>query len=211
MLNDHNGEDPTPIVVGLGGSTRTGSKSLEALRVCLGAAADAGAETHLLDIRELALPILDAGQPAWQHESVRTLLGQVRRASGLIVASPVYQETVSGAIKNALDYLYILEQEEPFGLTGTVVATISVSGSISSMGASLAVQTACRGLKGWVLPEPVDLAGNAFGKDGRLYDVLARDRLRLLGRTVVRSAIARRTESQAGEPVEAHAHHSHHS
>lgn len=44
-------------VVGLGGSLAAHSNSLAALRIALEGAAEAGAKTELLDIRELSLPI----------------------------------------------------------------------------------------------------------------------------------------------------------
>ena len=44
-------------VVGLGGSLRAGSTSRAALRTALEGAASAGAKTHLLDLRELDLPL----------------------------------------------------------------------------------------------------------------------------------------------------------
>jgi NAD(P)H-dependent FMN reductase len=48
-----------PAIVGLGGSLRKGSTSLSALRRALADAAAAGAETTLLDLRELQLPMYD--------------------------------------------------------------------------------------------------------------------------------------------------------
>ncbi|HEX6493347.1 MAG TPA: NAD(P)H-dependent oxidoreductase, partial [Candidatus Dormibacteraeota bacterium] len=68
---------PRPVVAGLGGSTRPGSRALEALRISLDGAARAGARTVLLDVRELALPVLDAAQPECDHMGVRTLLARV--------------------------------------------------------------------------------------------------------------------------------------
>lgn len=52
-------------IVGLGGSLAEVSRSRAALRVALDGAAEAGAETELLDLRELDLPMYnpDQGQP----------------------------------------------------------------------------------------------------------------------------------------------------
>ena len=194
---------PRPIVAGLGGSTRPTSRALEALRIALDGAARAGAQTVLLDVRELSLPILDAGQTECDHAGVGTLLTRVRSAHAVIVASPVYNETVSGAVKNALDHLSVLEEEDPSGLFGRVVGLVSVCGNQPSMGATLAMRTACRALGAWVLPESVDLGGASFDVDGRVCDVLARDRLRILGRTVASSAIARRAQDRVGPVAEA--------
>jgi FMN reductase len=187
-----------PVVAGLGGSTRPGSRALEALRNALDGAARAGAQTVLLDVRELALPMLDAGRTECDHAGVHELLARIRSAHAVIVASPVYNETVSGAVKNALDHLSVLEEEDPSGLSGRVVGLVSVCGNQPSMGATLAVWTACRALGAWVLPESVDLGGASFDVDGRLCDVLARDRLRTLGHRVASSAVARRAQDRVG-------------
>lgn len=45
-------------VVGLGGSLARRSNSLAALRIALQGAAEAGATTELLDIRQLSIPML---------------------------------------------------------------------------------------------------------------------------------------------------------
>jgi NAD(P)H-dependent FMN reductase len=195
------GEEPEgfrPLVAGLGGSTRPASRALEALEAALEGAARAGAQTMLLDVRELAVPILDAGRPESDHTGVQTLLTAVRSAHALIVASPVYHETVSGAVKNALDHLSVLEQEAPPGLAGKVVGLASVCGNEPSMGATLAVRSACRALGAWVLPDSVDLGGASFDVEGRLCDVLARDRVRTLGRRVALAAVARRAQDGVG-------------
>ena len=188
-----------PLVVGLGGSTRRGSRTLEALRVALEGAQGAGAASALLDIHELDLPVLDAEAPDREYKGVRVLLDVVKSAHGLIVASPIYMETVSGALKNALDYVSLLEFTEPPGLHGKAIGRISVARGRASPGASLIVEIACRGHGGWVLPDQVDLGGGSFGDDDRLCDVVARDRLLTLGRRVTAAAISRR----AVEPVAA--------
>ena len=187
-----------PLVAGLGGSTSCTSRTLEALRVALEGAARTGAQTLLLDVRELSLPILDTGRPGGDHPGVHSLVTGVSGAGALIVASPVYHETVSGAVKNALDHLSVLEEEDPSGLSGKVVGLLSVCGNEASMGATLAVRSACRALGAWVLPDSVDLGGASFDVDGRLCDVVARDRLRTLGRGVALAAVARRAQDDVG-------------
>jgi FMN reductase len=187
-----------PLVVGLGGSTRRASRALEALGVSLRGAVDSGAETLLLSVRDLSLPILNAEQPEWEQEPVQTLLAGIRRAHGVILASPVYQESISGALKNALDYLVVLENEGAPGLSGKAVGLISVSGSLPSMGASLGMRAACKGLGGWVLPEHVDLGSTSYNSDGRLCDLLARDRLLELGRRLVLGIVARQAQDEVG-------------
>jgi FMN reductase len=158
-----------------------------------------GAETTLLDLRELSLPILDAEQSEWELEGVRSLLGGIRKAQAVIVASPVYQQTVSGALKNALDYLVVLEQEQPPGLSGRVVGLVSVAGSLPVASASLALQIPCQGLGAWVLSDSVNLGGTSFDSEGKVCDLFARDQLFALGRKVVLAADAKRAQNQQEE------------
>ena len=99
-------------IVGLGGSLRAASHSRAALEVALAGAEEAGAETRLLDLRELALPMFDP-----EHESpagaAAELVETCYAADGMLWSSPLYQGTVSGAFKNSLDWLHILGSREP--------------------------------------------------------------------------------------------------
>jgi FMN reductase len=196
-------DDFRPVVLGLGGSTRRTSRALEALRLALVGAGRAGAHTTLLSVGELSLPILDAERPDLMPESVENLVGEVGRAHALILASPVYLETVSGALKNALDHLSVLDDEGAYALSGKVVGLVSVSGALPGMGASLALQTACRALGAWVLPESVNLGRASFDVQDGVCDLLARDRLLALGRRVARGAVARRVQDQVGAAASA--------
>ena len=56
-------------IVGLGGSLAKVSRSRAALRTALKGAADIGADTELLDLRELDLPMYDPddGSPPKRH------------------------------------------------------------------------------------------------------------------------------------------------
>jgi FMN reductase len=89
-------------VVGLGGSMAAPSRSLAALKLGLAGAQEAGATTELLDLRELSLPMY----VPTTHDcptAVYRLLDEVYGAHGLQWSSPLYEGTISGAFKNALD------------------------------------------------------------------------------------------------------------
>ncbi|MDP9302859.1 MAG: NAD(P)H-dependent oxidoreductase [Actinomycetota bacterium] len=77
-------------IVGLGGSMAKVSTSRAALVAALEGAASAGAETELLDIRELDLPMYnsDEDQPT---ESAARLIESCHAADGMLWSSPMYQ------------------------------------------------------------------------------------------------------------------------
>ncbi len=119
-------------VVGLGGSLAKISKSRAALQTALEGAATAGAETQLLDIRELDLPMYnpDADEPT---ESASRLIEMSYAADGMLWSSPMYQGTISGAFKNALDWLHVLGQRDPPYLHDKVIGLISAAGGTQGL------------------------------------------------------------------------------
>lgn len=82
-------------VVGLGGSMAKVSRSRAALVSALQGAAGAGAETELLDIRELNLPMYNPDDDAPTEAAMR-LIESCHAADGMLWASPMYQGTISG-------------------------------------------------------------------------------------------------------------------
>ena len=94
-----------PFVVGLGGTARPDSSTEKALAIALSSAERAGARVQLIGGDLLAqlphyLTVEVASSPA-----ALTLLDALRSADGVIIASPGYHGSVSGILKNAIDYL----------------------------------------------------------------------------------------------------------
>jgi NAD(P)H-dependent FMN reductase len=154
----------------------------------------AGADVSLLDLRELRLPVYNHDEESVADPGVRQLITEVRAADAVIVGSPVYQESCSGLVKNALDHLNRLLGDHPPLLGGRVVGLVSVGGDEMSTGAVTTLRTVCRALGAWVLPTYEVIGTASFDPGGELFDLMARDRLRRLGRHVVESAGARRLQ-----------------
>ncbi|MBX4335969.1 NADPH-dependent FMN reductase [Bartonella raoultii] len=80
-----------------------------------------GASLHWVDLREQPLPIAD---PDYHHcvednpnVAVRQFIQTIAKADGVILASPLYQGSYSGVLKNALDHLaYDAFLRKPVGL-----------------------------------------------------------------------------------------------
>src|SRR5208282_4944221 len=174
-------------VVGLGGSLSKVSTSLAALKLALQGASDAGAQTSLLDIRSLDLPIYapDLDPPA----RVIQMCNEVHNANGLIWSSPMYHGTISGSFKNAIDWLQLLAERDPPFLKDKIVG-ISTAGGVQGLQAVNTMEFIVRALRGWAVPLviPVARATQAFDKAGRVTDRAIEDQLRSLGREVVRAS-----------------------
>jgi FMN reductase len=179
-----------PRIVGLGGSLAAASRSRAALRVALDGAAAAGAETDLLDLRELALPMYDPDHEADPPPAASRLMESCYSADGLLWSSPMYQGTISGAFKNALDWLHDLGRRDPPFLHDKVVGLISAAGGTQGLQAINTMEFSTRALRAWAVPYvvPVATAARVFAASGAVRDEGVEHQLRTLGVEVVRVA-----------------------
>ena len=163
----------TPLIVGIGGTTREGSSTEKALVVALAAAEAGGARTVLLGGAFLAtLPIFDPG-PAGPTAEQQALADAVRAADGIIIATPGYHGSLSGVVKNALDTLELLNQDQRPYFTDRAVGIIVTASGWQAGGTTLtAVRSIIHAMRGW--PTPFGAALNAtsgsFETDGSPKD-----------------------------------------
>jgi FMN reductase len=151
--------------------------------------ASAYAETELLDLRELELPMYDPddNEPT---EAAKRLIESSHSADGMIWASPMYQGTISGAFKNALDWLHLLGDRDPPYLHDKVIGLISAAGGTQGLQAINTMEFSVRALRGWAVPYvvPIASAARVFDIDGSIQDEGIRRQLKTLGQEVVRVA-----------------------
>jgi FMN reductase len=174
-------------IVGLGGSLRAGSSSRAALRVALDGAAEAGANTELLDLRRLDLPMYDASS-ADAPAPVIHFAEAVYTADGMIWSSPLYHGSVSGAFKNALDWLIVLNDREPPYLTDKVIGLISVAGGTQGIQPVNTMEFIVRALRAYGVPlvVPIPQSWQAFEESGRPANPQIEEPLLTLGGEVAR-------------------------
>ena len=93
-------------ILGFAGSLRTGSYNKKALRVALQGAKEAEAEIEELDLRELKIPLYDGDveDKSGLPESVKVLKKKIEEADALLIASPEYNNSISGVLKNTIDW-----------------------------------------------------------------------------------------------------------
>ena len=67
-------------------------------------------EVELVDIADYNLPLLDEPMPAsmgnYAQEHTKKWAAKIAEADGYIFVTPEYNHSVSGALKNAIDYVY---------------------------------------------------------------------------------------------------------
>lgn len=151
-------------VVAIVGSLREISTSRYALRRAAHGAALAGAEVGWLDLRDFTLPLCDGRTDAAtygpDYQRVRAL---VQRADALLIGSPEYHGSMTGALKNALDLL----GEDP--IRGKLVGLCAVArGEAGAMNTLNHLRHVLRWMGAWVLPTQVSIprAREAFDDAG---------------------------------------------
>jgi FMN reductase len=123
-------------------------------------------------------------------ELAAKLIESCYTADGLLWSSPMYQGTISGAFKNALDWLHALGDREPPFLHDKVIGLISAAGGTQGLQAINTMEFAVRALRGWAVPYvvPVAAAARVFDEEGRILDQAIELQLKTLGSEVVRVA-----------------------
>ncbi len=139
-------------IVGIGGTVNPGSTTEQALRLAAAQAAGEGAETHIFGGEYLdRLPhYRGAGHEAG---SGAELVEAVRQAHGIIIAAPGYHGTISGLVKNALDYLEDLARDEKPYLDQRAVGLVATAyGDQATMSTLLTLRSIVHALRGWPTP-----------------------------------------------------------
>ncbi|MCU1659731.1 MAG: reductase [Pseudonocardiales bacterium] len=142
-----------PLVVGIGGSTGAASTTNLLLRRGLEAAEALGARTASFTGAQLAvLPIFAADGDAPTPTALE-MVAAVRAADAVIIATPGYHGGMSGLVKNAVDHLELLRDDERPYLDGRAVGVIVAAAGWQSCGTTLvSVRSAVHALRGWPTP-----------------------------------------------------------
>ncbi|GAA2409335.1 hypothetical protein GCM10010420_42190 [Streptomyces glaucosporus] len=144
-----------PHIVLVSGSLRRGSTSDRVADWCALRCADQGATARVFPGAEIDFPAYRPGL-ASTHPAVEEFLSELRRADGVVLVSPTYHGTVSGLLKNALDYINDLEGPEPY-LDGRPIGCVAVGAAPEGAASTLAtLRTIGHAVRGW--PTPVGVA-----------------------------------------------------
>jgi chromate reductase, NAD(P)H dehydrogenase (quinone) len=182
-------------VLGLSGSLRADSHNTRLLR----AAAEVlppGAELELWSgMRDI--PAFSEDDEHDAPAAVRDLHDRVREADAVLIATPEYNSSIPGVLKNALDWVSRPYDATP--LRGKPVAVVGAStGLFGAVWAQAEARKVARAIGAHVLDDemPVGTAHEAFDEHGRLRDAEVQARLGVLLENLL---------AHAGAPLEAQA------
>jgi FMN reductase len=179
-----------PVIVGIGGTPRALSSSERALTISLEAARSEGAETIAFSGPDLVLPMYPPNSSERTPDAQR-LVDAFRRCDGVIIAVPSYHGSMSGLVKNALDYAEDLRTDERVYLDGLAIGCIVCAGGWQAAGQTLAaLRAVAHSLRGWPTPlgAMLNTSGKLFDEAGNCLDLTAKMQLEVVGRQVAQFA-----------------------
>jgi NAD(P)H-dependent FMN reductase len=168
---------PAPKILAFAGSLRRDSLNKKLVRVAADAVRAAGGDVTLIDLKDLPLPVYDGDIEASEGipPNAEKLKELMNAHSGILIASPEYNTSIPGALKNAIDWISRAEKGEPplASFEGKVAALLSASpGALCGLRGLVTVRSILSGIRVIVLPDQVGVpkAHEAFGPDGKLLD-----------------------------------------
>ena len=190
----------TPRIVAIGGTVSTGSTTELALRTAMASAVAQGAKVQLFGGAYLAaLPHYRSTAHAGAEGS--EMVEAVRQADGVLLAAPGYHGTISGLVKNALDYLEDLSKDTRPYLDGRAVGLVATAyGDQATMSTMQTLRSIVHALRGWPTPMGATIRTfpGLYSVDGECLDDRARLQLELVGQQVVQGATSLAAASRTG-------------
>ncbi|TYR80538.1 NAD(P)H-dependent oxidoreductase [Priestia megaterium] len=116
-------------------------------------------QSSFIDLSEIILPIFNGGADQYESKEVKMLINAVEEADAILIATPEYHGAMSGALKNALDFLnssYFAHK--PMGLIAVA------GGGKGGINALNSVRTVARALYGNVLAKQLVIDPTDFTK-----------------------------------------------
>ena len=164
-------------ILAFAGTTRTDALNKKLIRVAAAAAREAGGDVTLIDLRDLPMPLYDGDLEAKEGipPNAMKLKELMLAHRGLLISTGEYNSSVTGVLKNAIDWASRSAPGEPelACYKDKVAALVSASpGMLGGMRAMAAVRLILGNIGAIVIPEQLALgrAHEAFEADGSLKD-----------------------------------------
>ena len=163
-------------VLGVASSMRDGSSSTATLMIVLDFIKNHGAQTRLVDLRQTKLPLYDPNENQSSNE-IKKVEEDVEWADAFILSTPDYHGSMSGTMKNFLDYFWSEFAGKTFGY---ICASHEKGLTVMDQ-----MRTAVRQCYGWSMPYGISVNGEDDLENGKVPSQRLKSRLEMLARDLV--------------------------
>jgi NAD(P)H-dependent FMN reductase len=180
-----------PKILAFAGSTRTDSFNKKLVKIAADGGKVAGVDVTVIDLRDFAMPLYDGDleQQEGIPQNARKLKDLMMSHQGFLVSSPEYNSSISGVLKNTIDWTSRQSQgEESLACyKGKVAGIMSASpGGLGGLRGLVHVRAILENMSVLVIPEQIAVskAHEAFNIDCTLKDKKKEDQVRKIGASV---------------------------
>lgn len=159
-------------ILGVGSSMREDSFSTATLKIGLEIAKKLGMKTRLLDLQKTQIPIFYSQKN--ETDEIKKVKEAVKWADAFILATPDYHGSMSGGMKNFLDYFW---SDFAGKLFGYICASHEKGLTVMDQ-----MRTAVRQCYGWSMPYGISINGEEDFDNGQITNSQLQARLVMFSR-----------------------------
>jgi chromate reductase len=160
----------TPRILAFAGSLRTNSYNKRLASIAAEAARSAGAQVTLIDLLDYQLPLFNEDDETADGlpENAKKLKALFRNHHGFLISAPEYNSSITGVLKNTIDWVSRAEADDEPSLvayTGKTCALMSASpGALGGLRGLVHVRSILNNIGVFVLPGQISIpkAGDTF-------------------------------------------------
>ena len=177
-----------PKILAFAGSTRTDSFNKKLVKVAAVGASEVGADVTVIDLRDFPMPLFDEDLERQEGlpENARKLKDLMLVNHGFLISSPEYNSSISGVLKNTIDWTSRPRENEPplACFQDRIVGLMSASpGALGGLRGVVHVRAILENMGMMVLPNQVAVskAHEAFDEQGNLNDKKQEHKVKSIG------------------------------
>lgn len=165
-------------ILAFAGSTRVASYNKQLIKFAAQGAQSPGTQINVIDLRDFPMPLYDGDleEASGLPDNAKKFKKLLREHDGLLISSPEYNSSITGVLKNAIDWASRAETDDEPDLVcfkGKVAGLMSASpGGLGGLRGLVHLRSILGNIGVIVLPEQVAIssAHEAFDAAGKLKD-----------------------------------------
>ncbi|HJW19003.1 MAG TPA: NAD(P)H-dependent oxidoreductase [Candidatus Nitrosotalea sp.] len=185
-----------PKILAFAGSTRIDSFNKKLVKIAAAGAVENGADVTVIDLRDYPMPLYDGDLEQQQGltPNARKLKDVMLSHQGFLISSPEYNSTISGVLKNTIDWVSRpVEGEEPLACFKDRIAGIMSAspGALGGLRGLVHVRAILENIRVIVIPDQIAVAKahEVFNADGTLKEKKQEEQVKKIGATVAKLLI----------------------